>query len=224
MTGKLIAFEGIDGSGKSTQVSLVEAALLQRGLDVVCLREPTSGPIGSKIRAAAAAGTLPDPYRLTDLFTEDRAYNVRSNIEPALAAGKIILLDRYFYSTAAYQGAKGVSVEHILKRNRAFAPEPDLLVYLHLEPEEAAVRMDRELDQFEDLDLQRRVAKTYGLIIGDIMRADGASWWSDDEDLFVAMRHRRDALAPHRTVYIPANWPQDKICSTVVENLLALGV
>ena len=94
--GILIAFEGIDGAGKTTQVDLVASFFERAGEAFVRSREPTDGPWGRKIKESAVNGRL-SPAEELEAFTEDRKEHVRQLIAPALAAGKVILLDRYFY-------------------------------------------------------------------------------------------------------------------------------
>lgn len=123
--GRLIVFEGIDGTGKSTQLRLLAAELLQRSLQVVTTREPTQGPYGLKIRELYLDRSGCTAEEELGLFIADRRMHVEEVLLPALQGGKVVLCDRYFLSTAAYQGANGLDVGEILALNR-FAPEPDL--------------------------------------------------------------------------------------------------
>ncbi len=129
--GLLFAFEGIDGTGKSTQIQLLAGALRRAGHPVVLTREPTAGPVGRKIRELYVNRAAVSPEEELDLFIADRRQHVEEVIEPALAAGKIVLTDRYYYSNVAYQGAAGLDPERILARN-SFAPAPDLILLLVL--------------------------------------------------------------------------------------------
>jgi len=130
--GRLIVFEGIDGAGKSTQARMLRRKLRARGRAVVSFREPTRGRFGRELRAKAkTAGSL-TPEGELDLFVKDRRENVARNIRPALRAGKIVILDRYYFSTIAYQGAKGLDPERIRAINERFAPKPDLVFLLDL--------------------------------------------------------------------------------------------
>jgi len=138
--GVLLVFEGIDGVGKSTQIGAVAGALRADGVDVVTSKEPTDGPHGKRLRASATTGRL-DPAAELELFVADRREHVAQLILPALARGAVVILDRYYFSTAAYQGARGLSWESILARNEEFAPEPDLLVWLDLPPESSMERI-----------------------------------------------------------------------------------
>jgi dTMP kinase len=140
--GRLVVVEGIDGSGKSTLVRGLVEALEARGIDPVATKEPTDGPHGRRIRALAAAGErLPAEEELA-LFEKDRAAHTVELVRPALEAGRWVVQDRGFHSTAAYQGARGLDRAWILRRSRALAPEPDVLLWLDLPVEAALARVD----------------------------------------------------------------------------------
>jgi dTMP kinase len=104
--GLFIVLEGIDGCGKSTQVELLAKRLSRRGKKVVTLSEPTAGRWGQKIREAARHKDSLSPAEELELFIKDRKEDIKNNIKPALESGQIVILDRYFYSTLAYQGAR----------------------------------------------------------------------------------------------------------------------
>lgn len=130
--GLLVVFEGIDGTGKSTQARGLVRRLRARGLDAGYFREPTRGRWGREIkRRARIAGSL-TPEEELDLFLRDRREDVERNLLPALAEGLIVVLDRYYFSTIAYQGAKGLDPERIRRLNERFAPKPDLVFILDL--------------------------------------------------------------------------------------------
>jgi dTMP kinase len=162
--GILIALEGIDGTGKSTQLKLLARHLRGRGCTVVETREPTDGPCGRRIRELFInrAGCTPDEE--LDLFIEDRRQHVLEVIGPALAKGDIVITDRYYLSTAAYQGAAGMDPAEIFTRNE-FAPEPDLVLLLTLDPEIGLKRIrelrGESLNDFEQEDQLRRVAELF---------------------------------------------------------------
>jgi dTMP kinase len=128
--GILICFEGIDGAGKSLQAKRLSSALGDEGYDVVYLTEPTSGEWGMKIREQAMRGVREAPEEEYLLFMRDREENVRENISPVLDRGGVVVLDRYYFSTIAYQGARGLDTDRILAENEAFAPTPNLLLFL----------------------------------------------------------------------------------------------
>jgi dTMP kinase len=131
--GWLVVVEGIDGAGKSTVLRGLAALCAERGLEWVSSGEPTRGPWGMKLRQSMTEGRLSLDEEL-DLFLKDRAEHVAGLIRPALAAGKVVLLDRYYLSTAAYQGARGADPEKILETNENFAPKPDLVLLLDFDP------------------------------------------------------------------------------------------
>ena len=138
--GSLIIFEGIDGTGKSTQVQLLAKALEDRGEVVVTSREPTDGPFGQKLRASMCEGRLTPEEELA-LFYSDRRDHVEHLILPALAAGQVVILDRYYFSTMAYQGARGFDPQKIRQENENFAPVPDHVFLLELPVEKALQRI-----------------------------------------------------------------------------------
>ena len=153
--GLLIVFEGVDGAGKTTQVCLLAERLQGAGYEVVCLKEPTEGPWGQKLRQLAQHGRqeIPPATEL-EWFLQDRREDVEHNIQPALARGQIVVLDRYYFSTIAYQGALQLDPEEIRARNEAFAPPPDLVFLLHLPAVQGwqRVRQRGTLSHFERLD------------------------------------------------------------------------
>jgi dTMP kinase len=146
--GFLVAVEGIDGAGKTTQVRCLEALLGEVGLPFVSTKEPTSGPWGSKIRQSARSARLPPNEELA-AFLEDRREHVREVLEPALDAGNVVLVDRYYLSTVAYQGARGMDPQHLLELN-AFAPVPDIVIVLDVPP---LVGLNRVRDRGDVADL-----------------------------------------------------------------------
>lgn len=152
--GILIAFEGVDGAGKTTQVALAARSFRQAGFSVVTTKEPTDGHWGTRLRESATTGRL-SPEEELALFIRDRREHVDTFLRPALERGDIVLVDRYYFSTAAYQGARGADVESVLDQNETFAPQPDLLVLLDVAPEVGRARIRERGDVanlFESLD------------------------------------------------------------------------
>lgn len=163
-SGIFVVFEGIDGSGKSTQAARLLERLRSKGLPAVLFREPTDGRWGRLIRRnAARAGSLSAGKQL-DLFIRDRREDVGRNIGPALKAGTIVILDRYYYSTMAYQGALGLDVARIRRLNREFAPEPDLVFIFDIPPGRGLARVagrgGRD-ELFEREDYLEKVARIF---------------------------------------------------------------
>src|SRR5687768_52761 len=150
--GILVALEGIDGTGKSTQVGRLTAAFRAEGYDVLSLSEPTQSPWGRRLREVMTVGRrLLAPSQELDLFLQDRRYDVAAHIKPALAAHKLVLMDRYYFSTMAYQGALGIDPEHIRRLNEVFAPVPDLVFILLIPPTEALARIRQSRGQADDV-------------------------------------------------------------------------
>jgi dTMP kinase len=143
--GLLIALEGIDGSGKSTQAELLAAALQKLGRAVVLTREPTNGRTGQKLRRYLQGPSRHlSPQEELHLFVADRREHVARLIRPALEAGKIVISDRSYYSSVAYQGALGLAPERILALNESFAPRPALVFVLNLPVPQAMKRLTRK--------------------------------------------------------------------------------
>jgi len=174
-TGLLIAFEGIDGAGKTTQLGLLASRLEQRGWRVLRTKEPTDGPHGRRLRESARAGRLPADEEL-ELFLRDRAEHVEHVIRPALARGEAVLVDRYVWSTAAYQGARGLDPSAILARNAAF-PVPDLVVLLDVDPAVGVGRVrarDQRENLFEQLEALTDARRIFlALVAPPVVRIDG---------------------------------------------------
>jgi len=166
MRGSLIAFEGIDGCGKTTQIGLLEASLSPHRR-ILRLREPGGTEVGEKIRTLLADGRHAEMTAKTELllFMAARAQLVQEKIEPAIRGGFIVLLDRYYYSTAAYQGgAGGLGVKGVLEMAQTLRfPRPDLVILLDLDPGEAEKRMNRPKDRVEEkgTDYQWKVRSTF---------------------------------------------------------------
>lgn len=141
-TGLFVLFEGIDGSGKSTASRAVEQALTEKGIPAELLFEPTAGETGKRIRTILKSENNPDKELLKELFITDRDFDVTHYIRPALFQQKTVLLDRYYYSNAAYQAESVEEAKAILQanRNRKF-PEPDLIFYFEISPDEALRRI-----------------------------------------------------------------------------------
>ena len=149
--GLFIVLEGIDGTGKSTQAKRLGEWFRQRGREVVLSREPTDGPWGKKLRESASTGRL-SPEDELEYFLNDRQQHVNEVIQPALDAGKVVILDRYYFSTMAYQGARGFDPVEIRARNEAFAPEPDLLLILDLDVDTAHQRIGHRGDSTNEFE------------------------------------------------------------------------
>jgi dTMP kinase len=160
-----VTFEGVDGSGKSTQAELLRDALAAEGREVVLTREPGGTEVGERVRELVLNGPAMTPWAEAALFAAARAELVATVIRPALDRGADVIADRYVDSSLAYQGiARGVGVEHVLELNLHVVQGlmPDVTVLLLLDPE-AAGRRVAEPDRLEreGADFHRRVDAAY---------------------------------------------------------------
>ncbi len=165
--GRLIAFEGVEGSGKSTQLELLRRLLDGRGRGVVVTREPGGTPAGERVRALLLDPEVElHPRAEALLFAAARAELVEAVIRPALERGAVVLCDRYLDSSLAYQGgARGLGRGPVEEVNR-FATGgllPDLVVLLDLDPVSGLRRRVGGLDRIEaqDLEFHRRVRQAF---------------------------------------------------------------
>ncbi|MBR5886913.1 MAG: dTMP kinase [Akkermansia sp.] len=164
LRGCLVVFEGIDGTGKSTQIKLLAEYLRERGKEVVTDFEPTRGEWGMKVRHAALSGERLGIEEEINCLLQDRREHVREFIEPALERGAWVLLDRYYLSMMAYQGASGVNVEDIREMNEEFATIPDVAFWLDIPVETAMERMNARgngKDAFENEPFLQACAAIY---------------------------------------------------------------
>ena len=166
--GAFIVFEGVEGSGKGTQIRLAREFLESQGLDVMVTREPGGTNLGERLRAAVLdpeAGSV-EPRAEALLFAASRAQHVAHVIRPALEAGKVVVCDRYVDSSLAYQGvARGLGEQDVLSLN-AWATQglfPDLTILLNIEPDEGLARAGEERDRIEgeDPSFHAKVAEAY---------------------------------------------------------------
>jgi dTMP kinase len=165
-----VTFEGLDGSGKTTQVELLRAALERDGRDVVATREPGGTELGEEIRRLLLHGSDLSPWAEAALFAAARAELVSRVIRPALDRGAAVLCDRYVDSSLAYQGiARGLGVQRVLDLNAAAVDGllPERTFVLLLEPGDVAARLGTDLDRIEreDEGFRDRVADAYGELV-----------------------------------------------------------
>jgi dTMP kinase len=170
-----IVFEGIDGSGKSTQIRLLEAFLTARGQKVVRTAEPSDGPAGKLIRQVFSGAYPADERVVAGLFVADRLEHIlhaETGMRKALDEGFTVLCDRYYLSSYAYQGVH-MPLEWVMQANSLAATllKPDLHIYLDLAPEKALERIrkgreDREL--YETMENLSKVHALYAQLIASL--------------------------------------------------------
>ncbi|WP_313918555.1 dTMP kinase [Tahibacter sp.] len=171
--GLLIAIEGIDGAGKSTLARGLADELNKLGIEPLLTKEPTNGPHGTALRQSATTGRLSAEDELK-LFVADRREHVEQLLRPALDAGRVVILDRYYFSNAAYQGAAGLDSAGILAQNEAFAPKPDLLLLLDLPPEIGLSRIAARGDRANAFENEANLTRCRGIFlrIDEAVRVD----------------------------------------------------
>ena len=161
-----VTFEGLDGSGKSTQAELLRQRLEAAGREVVATREPGGTPLGEHVRELLLRGDAMTPWSEAALFTAARAQLVEDVIRPALDRGADVVCDRYLDSSLAYQGlARGLGIERVLQLNLEATGGllPDVTFLLLVDPEESHSRLGDERDRIEreDGDFRARVDDAY---------------------------------------------------------------
>ena len=172
--GAFIVIEGLDGSGKTTQARLL-VQKLRSSHNAVYTTEPSRGKIGSFIREFC----LFEEKRLDSatealLFAADRIEHIQNEVVPALNKGLLVISDRYLYSSLAYQGSTGLSLEWIEAINK-HALKPDLAVFIDVAPETVMQRLNRKKSVMETLETQRQVREVYLKFVAndDMVRIDG---------------------------------------------------
>jgi len=153
--GVFICIEGLDASGKTTQARLLVEELNRRGFEAVYTTEPSRGEIGRFIRKRVLQreGRVPSVIEAL-LFAVDRIDHVEREIKPALKGGKIVVSDRYLYSSLAYQGAAGLDLNWIREINQ-LALTPDLAIYIDVPPETVFERIRRKRTVMEEMQTQK---------------------------------------------------------------------
>jgi dTMP kinase len=147
-----VSFEGVDGSGKSTQAQLLHGRLRADGIDALLTREPGGTAVGERIRELLLHAGDVSPWTETALFAAARAQLVEEVIRPALARGATVVCDRYVDSSLAYQGvARGLGLEEVLALNLSVVGGllPDLTILLSLDAARAEARLAGSRDRIE---------------------------------------------------------------------------
>ncbi len=166
--GFFVVLEGIDGSGKSTLANNLYLELKKMGKDCLLTYEPTNGKWGAILRQSFSGTERLSPNEELSLFMKDRQDHLENVIIPALKEGRIVICDRYYFSTAAYQGARGLDPQEILSECKGQSLEPDLCLFLEITPDEAIKRIrhgrKEKENNFEQIDYLRAVAEIYNKI------------------------------------------------------------
>ena len=191
-----MTFEGVDGSGKSTQAELLRDALAAEGREVVLTREPGGTELGERARELVLNGPTMTPWAEAALFAAARAELVARVILPALGRGADVISDRYVDSSLAYQGiARGIGIEHVLELNLNVVQGlmPDLTVLLLLDPDEAAQRSGAT----------------------DRLEREGAAFRARVDDAYRELAAR----FPERIVALDGGRPADELAEVIRERL-----
>ena len=172
--GAFICIEGLDGCGKTKQAKLL-AKKLGKSRNTLYTAEPSRGKIGTYIRNRCLYGEK----RLSTvvealLFAADRIEHVENEVLPALREGRLVISDRYIYSSLAYQGAAGLSLEWIENVNK-HALKPDLAVFIDVDPKTVMHRLKRKRSVMENMETQQKVRDVYLKFVakGELVRLDG---------------------------------------------------
>ena len=172
--GVFICLEGLDGCGKTTQAKLL-VRRLRRSFDAVSTAEPSGGKIGRFIKKHCLhSGKRSSGVVEALLFAADRFDHVENTVLPALNKGRIVVSDRYVYSSLAYQRATGLDMGWIEKINE-HAVHPDLAIFIDVEPETVVQRLKPRKSVMENLETQRKVREVYMKFVekGALVRVDG---------------------------------------------------
>jgi len=199
--GTFICIEGIDGCGKTTQARRLVRNLRRKGFDAVYTTEPSSGKVGRLIRRYVLDRKKRVLIALEALlFAADRVDHVETEIKPALEKGKVVVCDRYVYSTLAYQGAAGLDLKWIEQINR-FALVPDLALFLDVPPDIVVKRFKPKRSVMETPQNLQRVREVYMKMVGDgrLVLLDGNKTVDDvaDDVLKVVLDFLERAHVPH---------------------------
>jgi dTMP kinase len=200
--GRFVVLEGLDGAGTTTQAARLAEALRRAGHQVILTREPSDGPVGTLLRSALDGRLrLPGRRKLSDaalalLFAADRLDHLASTVEPGLAAGAVVVSDRYALSSLAYQG-RVLGQAWVLALN-ARARTPDLTLFLEVRPRVAAARRRMRggrQERFDDAHTQASVARAYDAVMTLHQRAHHVRRIDGERDVDTVAAEVRVAVA-----------------------------
>ncbi len=155
MAGKFIVFEGLDGSGLTTQATLLRNYFLSKGKNVILTKEPTDGLTGGIIKSCLRGEWKTDPITLQMLFAADRSHHLQTEIEPALKDGQMVICDRYILSSLVF-GSINVSLDILKKLNINFR-KPALTIVLDTQPRVCIERMKKARHHVELFEEERKL-------------------------------------------------------------------
>lgn len=159
--GKFIVFEGLDGSGQTTQVSHLRNFLSSKGINIVSTKEPTiDSGAGRRIREILDEKEKIEPLELQKLFVQDRREHLGNLIIPALKEGKWVISDRYFFSTFAFGSSDSLGLEQLIKLNNDFLL-PDLTILLKVRPEICVDRIEKRGEGIKLFEKREKLAKVW---------------------------------------------------------------
>jgi len=165
--GAFICIEGIDASGKTTQAKILVKKLCRKNIDALYTTEPSKGKIGRLIRSHVLDREKRVPVALEALlFAADRIDHLENEVKPALEKGKIVICDRYLYSSLAYQGAADLSLDWIQRINQ-FVLVPDLAIFLDVPSEIGLQRLKRKKTVMEKGANLQKVREVYLQMVRD---------------------------------------------------------
>ncbi len=159
--GKFIVFEGLDGSGLSTQAKLLKEYLENKRIKTVLTKEPTkNSSIASKIHQALGHRIKVDPLQLQELFAQDRREHLENLIIPSLKEGKFVISDRYFFSSFAFGSEKEEDLEKIIELNKDFLM-PDLVLLLKVRPKVCIERIKKRGEEIKLFEKEKKLKKVW---------------------------------------------------------------
>lgn len=197
--GKFIVFEGIDGSGKSTQMKQYGKYLKSRGVECYLTCEPTDSPFGALLRSCMTGRLETDEQAIAALFAADRIdhiFNPVNGIAGKLEQGVTVLCDRYYFSSFAYNGGM-VSLDWVMKLNEPAVKSlpPDLVVYIDLPPEESMRRVAKrgEAERYETFEKQAKIREKYFEVFETFKGVQKIAVVASEEDKDLTQKHIREA-------------------------------